>query len=48
MFNAFNHPTFNAVDNILSSGSFGQLLRDPELGNYRTPREIQFGLKLFF
>jgi len=48
MFNAFNHPTFNSIDNILTSGSFGQLLRDPALGNYRTPREIQFGLKLSF
>jgi hypothetical protein len=48
MFNAFNHPIFNSVDNLLTSGSFGQLTRDPGLGNYRTPREIQFGLKFNF
>jgi hypothetical protein len=48
MFNIFNHPIFNSVDNILSSGTFGQLSRDPSASNYRTPREIQFGLKLNF
>jgi hypothetical protein len=48
MFNIFNHPIFNSIDNILSSGTFGQLTRDPFASNYRTPREIQFGLKFHF
>lgn len=41
-FNAFNHPSFNSIDNFTDDSTFGQILGDYE------PRIIQFGLKLSF
>jgi hypothetical protein len=40
--NAFNHPSFNSIDNFTDDSTFGQVLGDYE------PRIIQFGLKLTF
>jgi hypothetical protein len=41
-FNAFNHVSFNSIDNFLGDSTFGQLNGDHD------PRIIQFGLKLYF
>jgi hypothetical protein len=41
-FNAFNHVSFNSLDNFTDDTTFGQLLGDYE------PRTIQLGLKLSF
>lgn len=54
IFNLFNHPTFALPDNNLSSPTFGQFSRTPDVasGSPRltsgAPRVIQFGLKLSF
>ncbi len=53
-FNLFNHPTFALPDNNLSSPTFGQFSRTPDVaaGSPKiasgSPRVIQFGLKLIF
>jgi outer membrane receptor protein involved in Fe transport len=53
-FNIFNHPAFALPDNNLSSPSFGQFSRTPDVANgvprlsSGAPRVIQFGLKLLF
>jgi len=41
-FNAFNHVSFNSLDNFTDDTTFGQLLGDYE------PRTVQLGLKLYF
>ncbi len=41
-FNAFNHTNFTTVSTNVDSATFGQLTAD------RGPRQIQFGLKLYF
>jgi hypothetical protein len=54
-FNAFNHPNFsNPSANISSPGSFGKVsstlqpILGTDSGGPGDPREIQFGLKLYF
>lgn len=53
-FNLFNHPAFALPDNNLSSPTFGQFSRTPDVaaGSPKiasgSPRVIQFGLKLIF
>jgi outer membrane receptor protein involved in Fe transport len=53
-FNVFNHPAFALPDNNLSSPTFGQFSRTPDVANgvprlnSGAPRVIQFGLKLIF
>ncbi|MEW6736087.1 MAG: carboxypeptidase regulatory-like domain-containing protein [Acidobacteriota bacterium] len=53
-FNIFNHPTFALPDNNLSSPTFGQFSRTPDVANgiprlsSGGPRVIQFGLKYIF
>jgi Carboxypeptidase regulatory-like domain len=41
-FNAFNHPSFNGIDNTVTDSNFGVIT------SATTQREIQFGLKLLF
>jgi len=41
-FNLFNHPNFDLPDNFLGSPTFGSIL------SAKSPRHIQFGLKLLF
>lgn len=54
IFNLFNHPAFALPDNNLSSPTFGQFSRTPDVANgvprlsSGSPRVIQFGLKLVF
>lgn len=53
-FNIFNHPSFALPDNNLSSPTFGQFSRTPDVAsgaprlNSGGPRVIQFGLKILF
>ncbi|MCS6883961.1 MAG: carboxypeptidase regulatory-like domain-containing protein [Acidobacteriota bacterium] len=53
-FNVFNHPAFALPDNTLSSPTFGQFSRTPDVASgiprltSGSPRVIQFGLKLLF
>ncbi len=53
-FNIFNHPTFALPDNNLSSPTFGQFSRTPDVASGvprlspGSPRVIQLGLKLIF
>jgi outer membrane receptor protein involved in Fe transport len=53
-FNIFNHPAFALPDNNLSSPTFGQFSRTPDVASGSpkltsgSPRVIQFGLKLIF
>ncbi len=42
LFNLFNRPNFGLPDSALGSGTYGLI------GSARTPRDIQFGLKLTF
>lgn len=53
-FNLFNRPAFALPDNVLTSPTFGQFSRSPDVANgvprlnSGAPRVIQFGLKLIF
>ena len=53
-FNIFNHPAFALPDNNLSSPTFGQFSRTPDVANgvpklnSGAPRVVQFGLKVIF
>lgn len=53
-FNLFNHPAFALPDNNLSSPTFGQFSRTPDVASGSpkltsgSPRVIQFGVKLIF
>lgn len=42
-FNAFNHPRFAAPNSVVNSGTFGLVT-----SQYNSPREVQFGLKLYW
>ena len=41
-FNVLNHPSFNSIDTGVGDGAFGHV------NGANDPREIQFGLKMFF